>query len=62
MWFVQHYGPETYNKNWIYKADNHLYASRWEILIAQRNRIAIAEVSSGHICTVNLVDGAPVEP
>ncbi|KAG8874654.1 hypothetical protein FRB97_005750 [Tulasnella sp. 331] len=43
-WFFTHYGVNSYNKNFIYKADNHLYASRWEILIANRNKIAIAQI------------------
>jgi hypothetical protein len=31
----QHYGPETYNKNFIYSGDNWLFVERWEHLIAQ---------------------------
>ncbi|KAG8992977.1 hypothetical protein FRB93_002129 [Tulasnella sp. JGI-2019a] len=43
-WFFTHYGPDSYNKNFIYKSDNHLYASRWEILVQQRDKIAIAQI------------------
>lgn len=42
---AQHYGPATYNKNWIYRSDSWLYASRWEELIANRNSIDFVEVS-----------------
>ncbi|KZS88876.1 hypothetical protein SISNIDRAFT_432302 [Sistotremastrum niveocremeum HHB9708] len=43
-WFFTHYSPQTYNKNWIYLADDHLYAKRWETVIANRNQIPIAEI------------------
>jgi hypothetical protein len=42
---VQHYSPATYNKNWIYRSDDWLYANRWEELIANRNSIDFVEVS-----------------
>jgi glucan endo-1,3-alpha-glucosidase len=32
-WFFTHYGQDTFNKNWIYLSDFHLYATRWENLI-----------------------------
>lgn len=41
---LQHYGPDTYNKNWIYRSDDWLFAERWEMLIANRNRVNFAEV------------------
>ncbi|KAG8958286.1 hypothetical protein FRC03_009284 [Tulasnella sp. 419] len=41
-----HYGPDTFNKNWIFKGDNHLYNTRWDLLIAHRNEIGIAEIIS----------------
>jgi len=43
-WFFTHYGPDTYNKNWIYLADDHLYARRWENLIAARDSIDIVQL------------------
>ncbi|KAL0951577.1 hypothetical protein HGRIS_008259 [Hohenbuehelia grisea] len=43
-WFFTHYGPDTFNKNWIYRGDDWLFAQRWEELIANRNRVDIAEV------------------
>ncbi|KAG8920541.1 hypothetical protein FRC02_000840 [Tulasnella sp. 418] len=45
-WFFTHYGPDTFNKNWIFKGDNHLYNTRWDLLIAHRNEIGIAEIIS----------------
>ncbi|KAJ7694797.1 glycoside hydrolase family 71 protein [Mycena rosella] len=43
-WFFTHYGPDTYNKNWIYRGDNWLFAQRWELLIQNRNSIALAQI------------------
>jgi len=41
---LQHYGPETYNKNFIYSGDNWLFVERWEHLIANRAQLDIVEV------------------
>lgn len=41
---LQHYGPETYNKNFIYSGDNWLFVERWEHLIANRAQIDMVEV------------------
>ncbi|KAI0310822.1 glycoside hydrolase family 71 protein [Amylostereum chailletii] len=43
-WFYTHYGADTFNKNWIYYADQHLYPTRWESLIASRDKFDIVEV------------------
>ncbi|KAJ7148706.1 glycoside hydrolase family 71 protein [Mycena crocata] len=43
-WFFTHYGPDSYNKNFIYLADNWMLARRWELLIANRDRVAVAQV------------------
>ncbi|KAJ7471197.1 glycoside hydrolase family 71 protein [Mycena galericulata] len=43
-WFFTHYGPDTYNKNWVYRGDNWLLAQRWEQLIQNRNSTAITQV------------------
>ncbi|KAG9222501.1 hypothetical protein CCMSSC00406_0002836 [Pleurotus cornucopiae] len=43
-WFFTHYGPESFNKNWIYRSDDWLFARRWEDIIANRDRVDIAEV------------------
>lgn len=32
-WFFTHYGADTYNKNWMYLSDFHLYARKWENLL-----------------------------
>ncbi|KIJ64430.1 glycoside hydrolase family 71 protein [Hydnomerulius pinastri MD-312] len=42
-WFFTHYSPQTYNKNWIYLSDDHLYARRWEDLMSIRDQVAIVE-------------------
>ncbi|KDQ19482.1 glycoside hydrolase family 71 protein [Botryobasidium botryosum FD-172 SS1] len=44
--FFTHYGPDTYNKNWIYRSDNWLFNNRWEQIIQQRNRIDAVEIVS----------------
>ncbi|KAF9648563.1 glycoside hydrolase family 71 protein [Thelephora ganbajun] len=43
-WFFTHYGPETYNKNFMYSGDNWLFAERWEHLIANRAHVDMVEV------------------
>ncbi|KAH0831955.1 glycoside hydrolase family 71 protein [Lanmaoa asiatica] len=45
-WFFTHYSPQTYNKNWIYLSDDHLYAKRWEYLIGIRGQVDIAQIVS----------------
>jgi hypothetical protein len=40
----QHYGPDTYNKNFLYYADDWLYPRRWEQLIANRDKVDIVEI------------------
>ena len=44
--FVQHYGPDSYNKNFIYRSDDWLYNSRWEMLIEHRADVDIVEILS----------------
>ncbi|KAJ7032757.1 glycoside hydrolase family 71 protein [Mycena alexandri] len=41
-----HYGPDSWNKNWIYRGDDWLFARRWEQLIAMRSQIDIVQVIS----------------
>lgn len=41
---LQHYGPDTYNKNWIYRSDDWLLAERWELLINNRDSIPFVEI------------------
>ncbi|KAJ3521152.1 hypothetical protein NM688_g9057 [Phlebia brevispora] len=43
-WFFTHYGPDSYNKNWIYYADSHLYNTRWENIIANRDLFDLVEI------------------
>ncbi|KAG6376987.1 glycoside hydrolase family 71 protein [Boletus reticuloceps] len=45
-WFFTHYSPQTYNKNWIYLSDEHLYAKRWESLIRIRDQVDIVQIAS----------------
>jgi hypothetical protein len=41
---LQHYGPDTYNKNFIYSGDNWLLVERWEQLIANRAQLDLVQV------------------
>ncbi|KAF5382553.1 hypothetical protein D9615_002844 [Tricholomella constricta] len=43
-WFFTHYGADTYNKNFVFLSDQHLYSKRWESLIATRDQIDIVQV------------------
>ncbi|KAJ3504028.1 hypothetical protein NLJ89_g8158 [Agrocybe chaxingu] len=45
-WFFTHYGPDSWNKNWIYRGDDWLFIKRWEQLISMRDRIDIAQIIS----------------
>ncbi|KAJ7109754.1 glycoside hydrolase [Mycena crocata] len=43
-WFFTHFGPDTFSKNFMFLADQHLYPRRWENLIAEREKIDLVEV------------------
>ncbi|PCH40092.1 glycoside hydrolase family 71 protein [Wolfiporia cocos MD-104 SS10] len=43
-WFYTHYGPDSFNKNWIYLADYWLYNKRWETLVANRDNVDVVEI------------------
>ncbi|TFK87288.1 glycoside hydrolase family 71 protein [Polyporus arcularius HHB13444] len=43
-WFFTHFPPNTYNKNFVYDCDEHLWVSRWETLIANRDHVDIVEI------------------
>ncbi|KAF9445315.1 glycoside hydrolase family 71 protein [Macrolepiota fuliginosa MF-IS2] len=45
-WFFTHYGPNSWNKNWIYRGDDWLFVRRWEQLIEMRDRIEFVQVIS----------------
>ncbi len=42
--FFTYYSPQTYNKDWIYRSDNWLLATRWENIISFRNRTDLVEL------------------
>ncbi|KAI0072871.1 glycoside hydrolase family 71 protein [Panus rudis PR-1116 ss-1] len=44
--FFTHYGPNSFNKNFVYYSDNHLYATRWENIIKNRNAIDLVEINT----------------
>ncbi|KAH9917216.1 glycoside hydrolase family 71 protein [Amylocystis lapponica] len=41
-----HYGRDSWNKNWIYRGDDWLFARRWEQLVAHRAQIGIVQILS----------------
>ncbi|KAH0586158.1 hypothetical protein H2248_007423 [Termitomyces sp. 'cryptogamus'] len=43
-WFFTHYGADSYDKNFIYLSDQHLYSKRWESLIATRDQVDIVQI------------------
>ncbi|KAI0827200.1 glycosyl hydrolase family 71-domain-containing protein [Trametes gibbosa] len=45
-WFFTHYGPDTFNKNFIYRGDDWLFAARWEQLVQNRTAVPFTEVVS----------------
>ncbi|WVR05826.1 hypothetical protein IAU60_002851 [Kwoniella sp. DSM 27419] len=42
--FFTHFPQNGWNKNWIYRSDNWLYATRWESLIAMRDKVKSVEI------------------
>ncbi|KAG5636461.1 hypothetical protein H0H81_007968 [Sphagnurus paluster] len=43
-WFFTHYGPDTYNKNFIYRCDDWHFAARWELIVKNRHMVDLAQV------------------
>lgn len=41
---AQHYGKISYNKNFVFCGDDWLLARRWELLVKNRDKIAIAQI------------------
>lgn len=44
--YLKHYGPDSWNKNWIYRGDEWLYNARWEMLVDNREHIDIVQILS----------------
>ncbi|KAF9031404.1 glycoside hydrolase family 71 protein [Hymenopellis radicata] len=45
-WFSTHYPANSFNKNWIYRPDNWLFAERWEMLAGHRDHVDIVQIIS----------------
>ncbi|EKM79227.1 hypothetical protein AGABI1DRAFT_74088 [Agaricus bisporus var. burnettii JB137-S8] len=43
-WFFTHYGKDSFDKNWIYFSDHHLYVKRWESIISNRDQFDIIQI------------------
>jgi glucan endo-1,3-alpha-glucosidase len=59
--FFTHFGPNTWNKNWIYRSDDWLYCSRWEQIIYLRDKSPMTEILTwndyGESSYVGPIDG-----
>jgi glucan endo-1,3-alpha-glucosidase len=42
--FFTHFGVNSWNKNWLYRSDDWLYATRWEQVIAMRDSVKMTEI------------------
>ncbi|KAI0632101.1 glycoside hydrolase [Trametes polyzona] len=43
-WFFTHFGANTFNKNFVFDGDEHLWVTRWENLIANRDKVSLVEI------------------
>lgn len=43
-WFFTHYSPQTYNKNFVYDGDWHLYPTRWQNLVSIRSQVDLVQI------------------
>lgn len=44
--FFTYYAPNSYNKDFIYRSDDWLLATRMEMIVAMRNKVEFAEIIS----------------
>ncbi|KDQ55491.1 glycoside hydrolase family 71 protein [Jaapia argillacea MUCL 33604] len=42
-WFFTHYGANSFNKNFIFRADDWHFSHRWELIIANRDVVGLVE-------------------
>ncbi|KAF7299538.1 hypothetical protein HMN09_00959000 [Mycena chlorophos] len=42
--FFTHFSPQSFNKNFVFLADQHLYARRWQNVIGLRDQIDLVEI------------------
>jgi glucan endo-1,3-alpha-glucosidase len=42
--FYTHFGANSWNKNWLYRGDDWLYATRWEQIISMREKVKMMEI------------------
>jgi len=60
--FFTHYGANSFNKNFIYLSDQHLFAKRWESIIKLRDQIPFVELITwndfGESSYVGPIEGA----
>jgi glucan endo-1,3-alpha-glucosidase len=59
--FFTYYGPSSYNKDWIYRSDNWLLATRFEMLIANRNKFDMVEIISWNGASTGVDDGGTTD-
>ncbi|KAI0785282.1 glycoside hydrolase [Abortiporus biennis] len=61
-WFFTHYGADSFNKNFVYYSDSHLYVTRWNNIIQQRDKFDLVEIATwndyGESHYIGPIDGA----
>ncbi|KAI0316034.1 glycoside hydrolase [Amylostereum chailletii] len=65
-WFFTHYGANSYNKNWMYYGDQHMYARRWQALVESRDKFDVIDVISwndyGESSYIGPIEGEGAQP
>ncbi|ORX34643.1 glycosyl hydrolase family 71-domain-containing protein [Kockovaella imperatae] len=60
--FFTHFGANSWNKNWLYRSDDWLYATRWEQVISMRSQVKMTEILTwndyGESSYIGPIDGA----
>ena len=60
--FYTHFGANSWNKNWLYRGDDWLYATRWEQVVAMRDQVKMTEILTwndyGESSYIGPIDGA----
>ena len=60
--FFTHFGANSWNKNWLYRGDDWLFATRWEQVISMRQQVKMTEILTwndyGESSYIGPIDGA----
>ncbi|KAJ3740091.1 glycoside hydrolase family 71 protein [Lentinula detonsa] len=55
-WFFTHFGQDSFNKNFLYLADQHLYSKRWESLIPAQVPFGVDSDTNSHATQPSISD------